>query len=101
MKEIRAVNREAVNWEDRERSITLTNGQWRLLHTYLLLSQDYREGEVRKWRDLSEITARNGIAARNAEFWKMTVDNVDIVKKVIDEIYMERREGGEGYADDM
>lgn len=78
-------------WDDREKSVTLTNAQWSRLTTYLLLSTKHREGERDAWKSLAEEKNEDGTptfknAAGNAAYWQEVIDDIETIRQVIDRI---------------
>ena len=48
MKELTAEESKSIKeWCAKEKTVTLTNGEWSKLTTYLLLSKNHREGEAK------------------------------------------------------
>ena len=75
----------------RKKTVTLTNGEWSELTTYLLLSKNHREGEAKAWAELAEEREEDGSVkypnvASNAQFWKETNEALEEIRKKIDEI---------------
>lgn len=79
------------DYENTERSVTLTNGQWNLLTTYLLMTTQHRKGEREAWEKLSEEKEADGTptfknAASNAEWYARLEVELEKMRKVIDGI---------------
>lgn len=77
------------NWENAERTVTLTNDQWNLLTTFILMSTNYRKGEIEAWEQLSTETNDDGTAkfkhaADNAKFMKEMDVELEKIRKIID-----------------
>lgn len=86
------LNREEVieseKWENKERSITLTNEQWSTLETYLLLTTKHRKEELEAWKKLSEEKDENEKpkypnAKANEKFWVGMINTMDEIKNKI------------------
>ena len=78
-------------WEEQEKTVTLTNGEWSTLTTYLLMSTQYREREAKAWAELAEEREKDGSvkypnAESNVQFWRETIEALEGVRKKIDEI---------------
>lgn len=78
-------------WNAKEKTVTLTNGEWSTLTTYLLMTTKHREGEARAWAELAEEREEDGSvkyenAASNAQFWRETIEMLEGIRKKIDEI---------------
>lgn len=74
-------------WEERERSVTLTNGQWHDLSMFLLLSEGYRLAELDSWKELARTVKDEtaaGTAAKNVAAWTRINVSVDAVAKQLD-----------------
>jgi len=86
-------------WEQKKKTVTLTNGQWSSLTMYLNMSRAYREDEKNAWEKLAEELDEEGNpkfkhAASNAEFWKKMNETIKIIKtKVDDESCKGQQEG--------
>lgn len=81
---------ETTKWEDKKAEVTLTNSQWSLLTTYILMTTQYRKGEAEAWESLSKETNENGLpmfenAKSNADFYKRLNSELEVIKKEIDE----------------
>lgn len=62
MKELTAEESKSIKeWCAKEKTVTLTNGEWSKLTTYLLLSKNHREGEAKAWAELAEEREEDGI----------------------------------------
>ncbi len=64
-----------MEWEKTPKSITLTNEQWMVLTTYIIITQKYREDEAEAWEKVASEKNPNGTprcknAASNAIFWR-------------------------------
>ena len=74
-------------WEERERTITLTNGQWHDLSMFLLLSEGYRPAELDSWKELAR-TVKNEGGAKGAEnsatVWTRINASMDTIAKQLD-----------------
>ena len=74
-------------WEERERTITLTNGQWHDLSMFLLLSEGYRLAELDSWKELAR-TVKNERGAKGAEnsatVWTRINASMDTIAKQLD-----------------
>ena len=78
-------------WNAKEKTVTLTNGEWSTLTTYLLMTTKHREGEAKAWAELAEEREEDGSvkyknAASNAQFWRETIEALEGIRKKIDEI---------------
>lgn len=78
-------------WDAKEKTVTLTNGEWSTLTTYLLMTMKYREGEAKAWEELAEEREEDGSvkyknAKSNARFWRETIETLEEIRKKIDEI---------------
>lgn len=78
-------------WEEQEKTVTLTNGEWSTLTTYLLMSTQYREREAKAWAELAEEREKDGSvkypnAESNVQFWRETIEALEGIRKKIDEI---------------
>ena len=78
-------------WELQEKTVTLTNGQWNRLTTYLLTSTKHREGERDAWLSLAQEKNPDGTptfknAASNAEYWQEVIDDLETIRGVIDAV---------------
>lgn len=76
-------------WLQETRTVTLTNEQWNLLTTYLLMSTNYRKGEAKAWDNISEKKDKNGNikfpnAKSNKEFWEEMNTELEIIRSTID-----------------
>lgn len=91
MKELTAAEEKSlVEWQRQKKTITLTNGQWSTLTTYLLLSTNHRKGEAKAWADLSEEKNEDGNAkyknaASNAAFWSEMIEDLEVIRQRIEE----------------
>ena len=70
-------------WRKEEREVTLTNGQWNTLTTYILMTTKYREKEVKAWEELAKEGSMK-CAASNAEFMRGMIKELEIIRKEID-----------------
>lgn len=74
-------------WEEREKTVTLTNGQWHDLSMFLLLSEGYRLAERDSWKELAR-TVKNeaevGTAAKNVAAWTRINVSMDAIAKQLD-----------------
>lgn len=74
-------------WEERERTITLTNAQWHDLSMFLLLSEGYRLAELESWKELAR-TVKNEeatkSAANNVAAWTRINVSMDAIAKQLD-----------------
>ena len=92
MKELTAEESKSIKeWCAKEKTVTLTNGEWSKLTTYLLWSKNHREGEAKAWAELAEEREEDGSVkypnvASNAQFWKETNEALEEIRKKIDEI---------------
>lgn len=73
-------------WEEQEKAVTLTNGEWSTLTTYLLMSTQYREREAKAWAELAEEREKDGSvkypnAGSNAQFWRETIEALEEIRK--------------------
>lgn len=80
------------DWGNTKRAVTLTNEQWSLLTTYILMSTSYRKGEQEAWESLSKETEADGTptfknAASNAKFYAEFEGKLEEIRKAIDSIY--------------
>ena len=86
-------------WADKEKTVTLTNGQWNSLAMYLNMSRAYREDEKKAWEKLAKELDKEGNlkfkhAASNAEFWEKMNETIKAIKaKVDDESCKGQQEG--------
>lgn len=78
---------EPQNWEDQEKSVTLTNGQWNVLTEYLACSIGYRKGEVKYWKCEVEKNSKTGEKEKNAvgwmRFWQRMCGELEIIREKI------------------
>lgn len=70
-----ADNTEAISWEQQPKTVTLTNELCSTLQCYILMTANYRKGELKAWEELAQETDENGApkfknAASNAQFWR-------------------------------
>lgn len=84
---------ELKEWENTERSVSLTNEQWNLLTTYILMSTNYRRGEREAWERLSTEKDADGNpvfqnAAGNAEFYARLEVELEKIRNKIDHPYL-------------
>ena len=84
-----AVDKEVGEWEQQERTVTLTNDEWNTITCFILMSTNYRKGEQEAWERLSEEKKEDGTprfihAASNAHFWRETSEKLE---KIRDKIY--------------
>lgn len=84
-KELKALEK----WEKEEKTVTLTNGQWSKLTTYLLMSTNHRINAAQTWAELAEEKDENEEpkyknATSNAEFWKEMIRELEVIKEEID-----------------
>ncbi len=70
-------------WSKEEKEVTLTNGQWNTLTTYILMTTKYREREVESWEELAERGCMK-CAASNAEFMREMIKELEVIRKEID-----------------
>lgn len=75
VKEIEETEEHAKPWEEQERTVTLTNELCSTLQCYILMTTNYRKGEIEAWEKLAQETDENGApkfknAASNAQFWR-------------------------------
>lgn len=73
--EAAADNTEAISWEQQSKAVTLTNELCSTLQCYILMTTNYRKGEIEAWEKLAQETDENGApkfknAASNAQFWR-------------------------------
>ena len=67
MKELTAEESKSIKeWCAKEKTVTLTNGEWSKLTTYLLLSKNHREGEAKAWAELAEEREEDGSKRRRS-----------------------------------
>lgn len=91
MKELTAEGLKSLEeWQREEKTVTLTRGQWSTLTTYLLMSTNHRKGEAKAWADLSEEKNEDGSvkyknAASNAAFWREMIEDLENIRRKIDE----------------
>lgn len=75
VKEIEETEEPAKPWEEQERTVALTNELCSTLQCYILMTTNYRKGEIEAWEKLAQETDENGApkfknAASNAQFWR-------------------------------
>lgn len=75
VKEIEETEEPAKPWEEQERTVTLTNELCSTLQCYILMTTNYRKGELKAWEELAQEKNENGApkfknAANNAQFWR-------------------------------
>lgn len=75
VKEIEETEEPAKPWEEQERTVVLTNELCSTLQCYILMTTNYRKGEIEAWEKLAQETDENGApkfknAASNAQFWR-------------------------------
>lgn len=85
------MNTEFKAWETEERAVTLTNEQWNRLACYLIMTTNYREGELSAWEILAaekndDGTPRFENAVSNVAYWKSLIADLEVIKKAIDGI---------------
>lgn len=66
---------EAISLEQQPKTVTLTNELCSTLQCYILMTTNYRKGELKAWEELAQETDENGApkfknAASNAQFWR-------------------------------
>lgn len=66
---------EAISLEQQPKTVTLTNELCSMLQCYILMTTNYRKGELKAWEELAQETDENGApkfknAASNAQFWR-------------------------------
>ena len=76
-------------WQQKTATVTMTNEEWSLLSTYLLMSTNHRKGEAEAWAKLATEKDENGEptfknAASNAEFWQEIITGMEKAIKTID-----------------
>lgn len=76
-------------WGAQQVAVTLTNDEWSRLTSYILMSTNYRKGELEAWENLVTETDANGApkfptAPKNAQFWRETIELLDHVREIID-----------------
>ena len=92
MKELKTEElRKLEEWEAKEKAVTLTNGEWSKLTTFLIMTTKYREGEAKAWAELAEEREEDGSikykhAASNAEFWREMIAELESIREKIDEV---------------
>lgn len=77
-------------WEETEVSVAMPNKLWSTLVCYILMTTQYRTGELKAWQELAEEKEENGEpkfknAAGNAEFWQQIERELEEIKKRVDE----------------
>ena len=77
-------------YSERKSAVTLTNKQWNMLVTYILMTTQYRKGELETWQKLAKEQNANGEpefpnAVGNAEFFGRLEVTLDEIKKAIDD----------------
>lgn len=82
---------EETEWDQQEKTVTLTNDQWSRLTTYLLMSTKHREGERDAWQSLAQEKNPDGTpkfknAAKNAAYWQEVIDDLETIRVAIDAI---------------
>lgn len=75
VKEIEETEEPAKPWEEQERTVTLTNELCSTLQCYILMTTNYRKGELKAWEELAQEKNEYGApkfknAANNAQFWR-------------------------------
>lgn len=76
-------------WDERERSVSLTNAEWHRLVCYILMTTKYREGERKAWEHLASEVDASGApvfpnAKANAEYWAEVDGSLELIKQKID-----------------
>lgn len=76
-------------WENQERSVTLTNAEWNRLSCFIVMSTNYREGERAAWLELAGEKHPDGTpvfpkAPEMAEYWKDMNEDLYRMRKIID-----------------
>lgn len=80
---------DADEWENTEKTVTLTNAQWNTLSCYILMTTQYRKRELEAWEALSKETNEDGIpkfklAADNASYYRELEPKLEAILKAID-----------------
>lgn len=78
-------------YKSRERAVTLTNGQWSDLTTWLLLNAKHAAEVAESWAKAGREKDEDGNvkypnAVSNAEDWKELNASVDEIRKAIDRV---------------
>ncbi len=86
-----AVAEKLRQWEQQEKTVTMTQKQWGILVNYLLMSTKYREGEADTWAQLAGEKKEDGSpkykhAAENAEYWRQLMADIEEIRKKIEEV---------------
>ena len=73
-----------------EVSVTMSNELWSILTCYILMTTQHRKGELKAWEELAEEKDENGEpefknAASNAEFWRQLEQQLEEIKKRVNE----------------
>lgn len=76
-------------WLTKEKTVTLTRGEWSTLTTYILMTTNYRKEEASAWERLShekneDGTPRIKAAESNMRFWQEMNHNLDLIRKKIE-----------------
>lgn len=76
-------------WENEKMSVSLTNSQWNRLTTYLLMTTNFRQGELEAWVKLSEEKKPDGKpefpnAPGQVDFWKCMIADIAVIRETID-----------------
>lgn len=75
-------------WQQKERTVTLTNGQWSSLTMYLQMSSEYRKRQKKLFEEMEAELDENGNpkfrhAASNKKFWEGMIGTIkDIQRKI-------------------
>lgn len=90
----RVIDEGEKTWEQQERTISLTNAQWGRLTTFLLMSTQYREGELEAWEKLATEKNDDGTptfknAENNAAFWRGMIEDIAEIRESIDGVRLE------------
>lgn len=72
-----------------EKTVTLTREEWCKLTTYILMTTQYRKGELEAWERLSQEKEEDGTptfknAESNAEFWRGMIEMIEAIRIKID-----------------
>lgn len=90
VKAVRLVKNPEASYDDKVKCVELTNKQWHMLTTFLLMTTKYRERERNAWEDMSKEMEPDGVtpkyknAASNVAFWSDMIAQLDTIQKAID-----------------
>lgn len=77
-------------WEQEEKTVTLTNGQWCKLSCYLLMTTRHRQQEREAWEAMANDKNADGSpmfphAASNAQYYAELEKELEEIRKRIEE----------------